>query len=137
MEQIAEYLQKIEGYEKLMPSIPPQNDEQLTILHDMVQQVKNQTDNFTKPEGISTIEVDVRPILSRENVEADQWIKHKGKMTRTEKESLEWLIDELNRKLTKKTDKSNGEDEDKKQKSRKRLMLKAKAAKAKLLLLNL
>jgi hypothetical protein len=97
MEQIKEYLQKIEGYEKLLP---PAKDEQMQILTDMVMQVKTQTDNYTKPEGISTDYVDIRPVISREQVQADDWIKHKGKLSRSEKDSLEWLIDELNQRIS-------------------------------------
>lgn len=112
MEDTKKLLQKIEGYEKIMPSTPPENDQQMVILYDMVQQVKTQTDNYTKPEGISTIEVDVRPILTREKVDADKWIKKKGRLSRSEKESLEWLIDELNRKLTGQPGKTKSSEDD-------------------------
>jgi hypothetical protein len=141
MEEIKTLLQQVEGYEKIMPSSPPEDDPKMTVLHDMVQQVKSQTEGYTNPHKINTENVDVRPILMRENIEPDEWIRHKGKMTRSEIETLKWLIDELNSKLSKKESKPDAPATNSRIKIAKAKMKMAKSklalAKEKLMLLNL
>jgi len=91
-----ELVTQVQTFEKMLPSDPPANNKPLLVLYDMVQTVKSQTENYSKPDNISDIAVDVRSILKRENVEPAKWATSKGSYMRSETDSVNWLVQELN-----------------------------------------
>lgn len=107
-----ELLTQVEKYEKLLPPDPPPGDHRMQVLYDMVKTVRNQTENYTKPEKISTVSIDVRPILQRENVDPSQWLKIKQSFQRNEHEAVEWLVSEMRSEVESK-EKPGKEEKDK------------------------
>ncbi|MEA5111643.1 hypothetical protein SDC9_17719 [bioreactor metagenome] len=98
-----ELLNQLSSFEGKLPTEAPQN-RSLQILSDMYHVAKTQTNNFSNADNISAQEVDVRPILKRENVEPSKWVQAKQSFKRSEKQSLEWLLGELKIKFSGESD---------------------------------
>jgi hypothetical protein len=94
-----EILDEIAKFQTKIPNESSGNP-QMQVLVDMFNVVRSQTNNFSLPEAIGSFEVDVRPILQRENVDPDKWVKNKNSFKRSEYQSLQWLLEELKRRFT-------------------------------------
>jgi hypothetical protein len=122
MNAISEQLTQLEAYEKMLPPEPPHGDATMRILYDIKDIIKSQTEGYSKWENIDTNPQDVRPILVREQVEPDLWIKHKGSLHRSEQDTLNWIVAEFNKVLNK-----PGSNDPDKQKMKMKMKMKAKA----------
>lgn len=105
-----ELLERCKSIEYLLPPEPTGTKAQL-ILYDMYNTAKTATNNFTDVRAISSNEIDVRPLLKRENVDTDKWIKEKGTFKRSEYQSIVWMCDEIEKKYSKDRTSNNEPEE--------------------------
>lgn len=118
-------LNKLKELEQKYLTDAPTNPLHL-LAYDMVQAIKRKTKNYEDPSGLENIQRDIRPILEREGLELDEWIKHKKSDKRSEVESAAWLVSFIEREYEKQP-----ANDEKAQRIR-RMKLKARALKLKL-----
>lgn len=93
MNTVQETLSQLSVYEKKVNRQPKNEAER--ILFDIKDIIKSQTQNYERWEAIDTDPIDVTPILAKEGVEADEWIRNKGTLKRSEYDTLQWVVKEF------------------------------------------
>jgi len=121
IENLIEEVRELEA--KYLADVPEKPEHR--VAYDMVQAIRRRTSNYENPSQVETTRHDVRPILAREGVELDEWMRHKGTDKRSEVESIEWLVGFIKSEFEKKPADNGG---------LRKLKFKAKALKLKLLL---
>lgn len=111
-------IEKIKELETLYMQETPKSESK-TILYDMVMAVKRKTSNYQNPFNISTEKQDIRPYLVKEGVDIETWIRTKGTDNRSEAESIEWLIAQIQNEF--------GTNKNKSEMDKKRLRISIKA----------
>lgn len=79
-------------------------DSRTELLSRMLEIIREKTEQFTNPSGLSTEPVDLKSILEKEGIKPSEWQQAKGSIDRTEIDTVTWLATNIGRILNPITD---------------------------------
>lgn len=72
-------------------------DNRTELLSRMLEIVREKTQQFTNPAGLSGESVDLKSILEKEGIKPAEWQQAKGSIDRTEIDTVSWLAANIKR----------------------------------------